>query len=54
MGAPQIIYIILCAIGGVIIIARNGQPKTGNYSFGSWLIANVLALGLLWWGGFFA
>lgn len=52
MGTPQIIFIVLAALSGGIIMARHGQPRD-NYNFGMWLFTMVVKVGLLYWGGFF-
>ena len=53
MGLPQIILIGLFAMSLGTSMADHGKPKTGKESFGSSLVAVILMLGLLYWGGFF-
>lgn len=53
MGAPQIIVIILLAIGSFSSLSNNGKAK-GHYSFNDWLISPAIWVGLLYWGGFFS
>jgi hypothetical protein len=54
LGIPQIIYLILWLLGAGIAMAKHGEPKTGKYDFWTTLLSSILALGLLYWGGFFA
>lgn len=53
MGIPQIIMIVLFAMGLGITLIKNGEPRTDNYSFGMSFVATVIQVALLWWGGFF-
>lgn len=50
--APQLILIVLSAIGTGVAIAKNGEPR-GPYSFVACLVGDAIVFGLLWWGGFF-
>lgn len=54
LGAPQIIYIVLIAIGVGSAMAKYGQPKTDKYDLTDVLISPAIVVGLLWWGGFFS
>jgi hypothetical protein len=52
MTAPQLVMIILLALGTGIHLALHGQPRSpyrGDFA----LVGLCLNLGLLWWGGFF-
>jgi len=51
MGAPQIIWIVLVAMGVGIQIAKHGQPD--KYNGKTALIGCSISAGLLYWGGFF-
>ena len=51
--APQLIYIALLMIGIGIDTAKHGEPKTGNHNCTSSIIAAILTIALLYWGGFF-
>ena len=50
---PQIVLIVLVAIGMGIEMTKDGQPKTGNHSFVYGSIGNLITLTLLYFGGFF-
>jgi hypothetical protein len=52
MGAPQIIMIVLLALGVGISIASHGKPRPPHHGIASAVGAGVTAA-LLWWGGFF-
>jgi hypothetical protein len=51
--APQVVYLILFFLGLGICLERHGKPKTGEYNFLIDLSGGLIALGLLYWGGFF-
>jgi LPXTG-motif cell wall-anchored protein len=53
MGWPQILWIVLAALGVGIAIANHGKPKTGRENAWSTIIATALAWALLSAGGFF-
>lgn len=53
MGAPQIILIVLYAMSLGTELSKHGEPRTGNHSFWSALVACVIVGLLLVWGGFF-
>lgn len=53
IGWPQIIYLALMSMRIGIALANHGEPAP-KYSVGYTLIGTVLALALLWWGGFFS
>jgi hypothetical protein len=50
---PQILYLILVGLALGIIATHHGKPKTGNENFGVSLIAVLIQIGLMLWGGFF-
>lgn len=54
MGAPQITLIALMALSGGVVLSKSGQPREGNHSFGAWLFAAALQIGIMYWGGFFS
>ena len=53
MKAPQIIYLILTGIGMLRAANRHGKPKTGNENLWADIVATIIVLFLLFWGGFF-
>jgi soluble lytic murein transglycosylase-like protein len=54
MGAPQIIWIVLVAIGLGLHLSKDGEHKPEKWSFYRSLIRVLFRGGLLWWGGFFS
>lgn len=52
MGAPQIVWIFLVALGLGVQIAKHGQPQS-PYHAGKSLVGCAISVGLLYWGGFF-
>jgi LPXTG-motif cell wall-anchored protein len=53
-GAPQIILCVLYCLSLGVNLAKHGQPKTGKESFWTGLIAIIIVVTLLIWGGFFS
>ena len=53
MGAPQIIWIILTAIGLLLVANQHGKER-GKNNFWASLLAAGISIGLLIWGGFFS
>lgn len=53
MGAPEIIYLVLIAIGLLQAAHMHGKPKEENWNFWLTLFSSAIVLGLLLWGGFF-
>ena len=53
MGAPQVIVIILMALGLGLEMANHGKPRTGKSNAIIHLISSGVTAGLLYWGGFF-
>ena len=53
MDYPQIIYIALSFMGSGMHLAKNGETREEKYHFGKDLLARMVILGLLYWGGFF-
>lgn len=53
LGVPQIILLVLICFGLGITIVKHGEPKTGKENFYVSFVAQVIYLGLLYWGGFF-
>lgn len=53
MHTPQIIYLVIMAIGLLGSAHEHGKPRTGKHNFWSSLIGIALVLSLLVWGGFF-
>jgi len=54
-GVPQIIMIVILALGLGINLAKDGQYKTDEkYSFGVTFIATAINFAVLYWGGFFS
>ena len=54
MGIPQIIMIIIIGLNLGMNLAKNGEPRESNYSFGIALIGAAIEAGILYWGGFFS
>jgi len=52
IGAPQIIWIVLTAMGLGISIVKHGEPRSPHNMWAS-IIGTPLAAALLYWGGFF-
>lgn len=50
---PQIIYLFLVVLTLGVELTRHGEPRTGNHSFFIALLSAFIAVGLLYWGGFF-
>jgi hypothetical protein len=51
--APQIIFLALTFLALGSSLAKHGEPKNGTYNFGTQLVAEIIIIGLLYWGGFF-
>jgi len=50
---PQIIYLVLLAVGLLLAAYRHNEPKDGVNNFWVDFIATTLSFGLFLWGGFF-
>ena len=53
MNAPQILIIVITALGAGIALSEHGKPRTGTHNFWVWAIAVAIELSILNWGGFF-
>ena len=53
MKAPQIIMIALLGMGLGMHMIKHGEPREGTYSFPIQLVATLIEISLLVWGGFF-
>lgn len=53
MGAPQIIYLALTGVTMLLAANVHGKAKTGKYNFWNYFINTIIAISLLYWGGFF-
>lgn len=53
MGIPQIIIIVLYAMGLGINLVKHGEPLEGKHNIVTSLIGTAIMIGLLIWGGFF-
>lgn len=51
MGIPQIIILVLFALGLGITLAKDGEIQ--RFSFVSSLFGSAVQLSILYWGGFF-
>lgn len=54
LGWPQVIYVTLLILADGYALAKNGEQRTGTYSFGWSVLGSAIAISLLYWGGFFA
>lgn len=50
---PQIIYLVLVAIGFGIVIQQHGEPEKGKVSAWTYLFSMIITFILLYLGGFF-
>lgn len=53
IGLPQLIYLIMLALGLGIAMAKHGEPRP-PHDAGAALIGICIVLTLLYWGGFFS
>lgn len=53
MGWPQIVWIVLSAMGVTIALVKHGKPRESNYNFWVTLISLGIEMLILWKGGFF-
>ena len=53
VGIPQIIWLVLAVLSVGIALAKNGERKKENYSFFTALIATIIEIIILSYGGFF-
>ena len=53
MGTPQLIVLLLMAMGWGITLVKDGE-RQANYSIVTHTISTMITLGLLYWGGFFS
>lgn len=51
---PQLVWLALVMIGLGVDVARHGRPKTGKYNLWASLAALLIAVAILYFGGFFA
>jgi hypothetical protein len=54
MGAPQIIYIVLTALGLLLVAEKHGKVPEKPENLWTSLFATAIVVGLLIWGGFFS
>ena len=54
MNGGQIGILVLLGMNVGLHLAKHGEPKEGKYNFGAALVANLIEVGLLYWGGFWA
>ena len=50
---PQIIFLVMIAIEAIVVIAKHGQQKSGQYNALFHIFSWGLITALIWWGGFF-
>lgn len=50
---PQIIYFALVLISLLFAANQHGKPKKGKHNFWVTVIACIISISILWWGGFF-
>ena len=48
----QIIYLAMALVGLLLVANKHGKPRD-NYNFWNHLIASIIQLAILYWGGFF-
>lgn len=53
MGVPQIIMIILLTFSVSEHMIKHGKTEEIKYNAIAAVIAAIIEVGLLWWGGFF-
>jgi len=53
MGAPQIIYLVFTALGLIAKAGLDGKKEFVTHSFATYFIMELIAVGILFWGGFF-
>jgi len=51
---PQIIMIVLLAVGIGIDLQRHGEEKKGRHSAWTTFIGAAITAAILWWGGFWS
>ena len=49
---PQYVYLCLMLLGLGVVLAKHGEPQK-NYNIWASLFADIIILGLLYFGGFF-
>lgn len=52
MGIPQILVIVLYAMSLGISLVNHGKRSEKTENAGVTLIATIIIISLLWWGGF--
>ena len=52
-GWPQAIMLTLMVMSDLLSLRKHGQPRTVKHSFPVDLSGSVIALAILYWGGFF-
>lgn len=53
IGFPQLIWLILLALGLGINLAKHGEKRTDKYNFWSSLIGAIISFWIVYAGGFF-
>ncbi len=53
MGIPQILILALYMLSLGVELAKHGETKVMKYDFGGKMLATMIVIGLLIWGGFF-
>lgn len=53
MNAPQIIMIVIYAMGVTVSLLKHGETRTGTYNFWLTFISTMIECAILKWGGFF-
>jgi hypothetical protein len=54
MNAPQIVMIVILALGVGISMEQHGRPKTGTENCVITIIATGIMVALMYWGGFWS
>ncbi len=53
MGFPQILWLVIQALGLGLALKEHGSYKTGKNNFWISLSSVIVTALILWWGGFF-
>lgn len=54
IGIPEIIMLMIHAVCWGIALVKHGEPEEGKHNIFNSMIGSAIALGLMYWGGFFS